>query len=307
MRVNAMEGKVVLFIRDHQLKIQFINCLAMYNISFIECFDQEEIWFKLNLIHSEKRVYIHEYTEEEGTKQFELFKKIRKKGYKILVVFPNYSVEYIDNSHTAGVDDLMVNPVEDNRLIKKVLNLLDLSPEKEETLEETKDVFDKDKFNEAVVMEINRAERGHYVLSFVLIDFIDNLDKIDAHDVHEIIQQMNKALRETDIILKTEKKNTYLLICPFTPKDSLVEVENKIRNFVGDIKKSYSIKTTSKLYVYGLSFDRDGEMFDQFYERLKEGINDSKLLDFAFVTNRAYSQKGIEEYKEIFKKYRSYG
>lgn len=293
-----MDGKVLLFIRDYQLKHKIISCIAGLGVPFVECFEQEELNFKMQLFDEENRLYIHEFVLGNDDQQFEHLKKIKEKGWKIIIIFPEYSIDYIDRSQEIKIDDLLVYPVDVLPLKNKITTILSL-PSLNDPTKDSHDHIKHKSLDEIIQLEINRAERGKYALSFVMIDFGNVPDSIQV----KYFKNLKVLLRETDVILKAVEKNMYILVCPFTPKNFLVEVENKVRYLFEEEKKQERISPMTKLYAYGLTLGEDGRTFDEIYTRLSESIHDSKLLDQSIVQNLMYKPDKLKAYKSLFKRF----
>lgn len=290
-----MEGKVLLFVHDYQLKRTVINAIAEMDVPFVEVVEQEELSFKMQLIHDEQKLYIHEYIFKDE-EQFVKMKDMQDKGFKTLVIFPKYSIEYIDKCTEYGISDLLVLPLKEQALKSKITTLLKL-PVKE-IIEET--VPEKTSgIKDIIELEVNRAQRGHYDLSFVMID----LSIIPARNQIGFIEKLQKLLRETDVVLKTDEKGIYLTICPFTKKSYLVEVENKIRGLFEDQKKKAVFFTSNKLYIYGLTLGEDGDDFNTLHEKLVENIKNSKILDQAFSKRTSFGSDKFKAYQKLIKRY----
>jgi len=294
-----MEVKVLLFIQDHQLKRKVINCIADLGVPFVECFEEEELSFKMQLFSDTNRLYIHEFIVEKEDEQFAQLKKIKEKGWKVIVIFPKYLIEYIDKSQLAKVDDLLVLPVEIASLKNKLVMLLSLPMKDGMVNKQAVEEIQKDGLHEVIQMEVNRAQRGKYDLSFVMID----IGNVPLDIQKDYLADLKKVLRETDVILKAKEKNTYILICPFTAKNYLVEVENKIRDLFNALKNKGRISSLSKLYAYGLTLGEDGEDYNQLHKRLTESMHDTKLLDQSFVQNLLYTPQKLKAFKDLFKRF----
>ena len=293
-----MDGKVLLFVRDYQLNHKIINCMAGIGVPFIECFVQEELAFKMQLFNIENRLYIHEFIVGNDEEQFEQLRKVKEKGWKIIVIFPKYLIEYIDKCQEIKIDDLMVYPIEITPLKNKIVTLLSLPNVPIDSVEEEVNKK-KQSIKDSIQLEINRAERGQYALSFIMIDFGSIPDQIQKR----YFVELKTYLRETDIMLNGDKKNIYILVCPFTPKNFLVKVENKIRNLFEKEMKEERISVLSKLYVYGLTLGEDGHTFDEICNRLTDSIHDSKLLDQRIISNKIYTPDKLKGYKKLFKRF----
>ncbi len=290
---DTMEGKVLLFIRDYQLKIKIIPTLTDMHVSFIEVFEKEELPFKMKLITHTNKLYIHEYIHDYE-EQYKKIRTMKENGWKILVIFPKYEIKYIDACQEAGVDDLMARPFEVTSFRKKVTTLMRLPQLR--VLDSNDGIND---FKSNVELEVNRAIRGNYDLSFVMVD----LSVVAAEEKVLFVDVLKNALRETDIVLNTHEKDYYLIVCPFTPKNFLVEVENKIRHQFNINKESGVISTKGKLYLYGLTLGSDGDDFETIYTKLMSSINNSKILDRAISQNIRYDKRKVNNYKTILRKF----
>ncbi len=64
----------------------------------MECFEEEELSFKLQLYTQGNRIFIYEFTGNVTQEEYERVKAIKDKGWKILAIYPRYSIEFIDES-----------------------------------------------------------------------------------------------------------------------------------------------------------------------------------------------------------------
>ena len=299
-----MDGKILLFIRDYQLKRKMINCMMDLEVPFVECFEQDELNFKVKLFNVENRLYIYEFVAANDEEQFEQLKSMKSKGWKVLVIFPEYSIKYIDKCQEIKIDDLMVYPIEDMPLKNKIKTILKIPMMENDQVNAQEDQADQedqkdDTIKEVIQLEVNRAERGQYALSFVMIDFASISVKIQK----SYLPELKKILRETDLILSSDKDDIYILVCPFTPKNFLVEVENKIRYLFEEEQKQQHISMTTKIYVYGLTLGEDGHSFEEIYEKLIKRIGESKLLDQRITASKTYSPERLKAYRKMFEKF----
>ncbi len=292
MTMDTKEGKVLLFVRDYQLKRKVINVIVSIGIPFIEVFEQDELGYKMQLIKDEQKLYIHEYIHDDD-KQFEKLKLLKEKGWKTLVIFPKYLIEYIDVCQESKVDDLIAGAVEEVAINNKITTLLNLPIVKETSIEEiSADETNNDttqNIRSVIELEVSRAQRGFYDLSFVIVD----VGVLPIYEHKNFIRKLKNTLRETDVIVKTDEKGYYIIVCPFTAKNFLVEVENKIRALV---------ITTTKLYLYGLTLGVDGDDFEELYSKLTENLNNSKNLDQTFKQKASYSNSKFQVYKTTYRK-----
>jgi hypothetical protein len=290
-----MDGKILLFIRDYQLKRQVINLVAQLGLVFIECNDFNELDFRINLIDADKKLFFYEFHEGiEEEKQFKKLSDMKIKGWKTLVVFSKYFIPYIDKSHKAGINDLCIHPVEIASIKNKILTLLSIPSEiqfEQEADEVTIPV------EETISRELNRATRGNYALSFVIFEFVSVV--ASKHGV--FIEELKAKLRETDAIITGRIKDTYLIICPFTPKNFVVEVENKIRTLFEDKKSLGEIAPLSRVYAYGLTFGEDGDNFEELITLLESNLQELKKMDQTIKQSLFYNPEKLKVYRNIYR------
>lgn len=312
-----MDGKVLMNIADTQLKRQLMMIFVEINIQFIECYQDEDINFKIQMLPQGNRLYIHEYraSKETDTSQFAFLEEMKNKGFRVLVILPQYTIQLIDECQRIKVDDVFVlsegNPGMDLwknvgvRLKNKILMILTL-PEvttyetipKEEKKTEAHLVIDPSiKGIKRIQTEITRAKRGNYPLSFVMI-----YQSLIPKKIEEFfMKELKKVLRVTDSVVEMESEIVHIILCPFTDKKDLVRVENKVRRSFEEIKLNSGLPAASKCYLYGLTFGVDGESFEEIYQKLEKSIQESKAMDENFLKERILqrSKKTIPSGKPI--------
>ncbi len=288
-----MNGKVLLFVRDYQIKRNLISLLTHLQVQFMECFEEEELSFKLQLYTQGNRIFIYEFTGNVTQEEYERVKAIKDKGWKILAIYPRYSIEFIDESQKIQIDDVLTHPIEPESMKRKMIALINkMAPESK-----TQPVHPEN-LQDAVRVEINRATRGNYPLSFIMIS------PPEMSDEHKDIfsGKLKEHLRETDMIYTEDDANTYMMLCPFTPKNLLVEVENKVRRVFEELREPFKIARKDKVYVHGLTLDEDGQSYQEIYEKLLKGIHDSKLLDQEDIQDIFKDRTKLMAYRNLFKR-----
>lgn len=291
-----MDGKVLIFVRDYQLKRQVINLTAQLGLSFVECNEMAELNFRMQLIMAENKLFVYEFAEGiDEEKQFIKLKSMKEAGWKTLVIFSKYHIPYIDKSQNVGINDLVIHPVEIVAIKNKIISLLSVPIETKAT-EET--ISEEASIDEIVKLEINRAQRGDYALSFVIFE----LSSVVLSKQKNFIEQLKNRLRETDAVIRGREKDTYLIMCPFTPKNFVVEVENKIRSLFQELKIEGTIAPLSKLYVYGLTLGLDGEDFEQLITILEDSLHEFKVIDNAIKHNILHDPEKLKAYRSMYKR-----
>lgn len=305
-----MEGKILLYIRDFQSKRKIINAVSELRIPFIECYSEEEFGFKKQLIDEPNKVFVYEFSDIDMDKQFANIKNMKNEGWRIIAIFSQYKKNYINMCREAGIEDLIVYPVDISVFRKKLVTLFQMPtverqlPVQEgnepelKLIQRTENKEDEKQFMDMIRLEINRAKRGSYDLSFIMIDLGDISD--NAKTVY--LEQLNGVIRETDSVTETNFKNCYMVVCPFTPKNFLVEVENKVRNIYTSLQRQGSILPMNKVYLHGLTYGVDGDGFDVVYDALIDKINRSKEMDREIMKSGHIGNSKLKSYQNINKK-----
>ena len=288
-----MNGKILLFVRDYQVKRNIISILSHLQVQFMECFEEEELSFKLQLYTEGNRIFIYEFTGNVTDEEYARVKSIKEKGWKVLAIYPKYAIRYIDESQRIQIDDLLTHPVASDSLRRKIISLINkLTPEVKEA------ISIPDNLHDAVRIEINRATRGNYPLSFVMISPTEMTE--EQKDIFSGLLKEN--LRETDMIYTEEDAHTYMVLCPFTPKNSIVEVENKVRSVFEEVREPFKLNRKDKIYVHGLTLEEDGQTYPEIYKKLLKGIHDSKLLDQENIQDLFKDRSKLVAYRNLFKR-----
>ncbi len=265
-----MNGKVLLNVYTISVKNDLLSILVQNGYDFLEVFSEHELSFKYNLIKDKLDLYIYELDENDYENSLEQIKSIDTKSIRCIILIHKYSSRVIDDTLALNVNDIVVLPIERDNLAKKILSTV-VKPEPTPYMPATPPKPEIQMDKSVMADEINRAIRGDYPLSFVMIEY----DKM-GNEVYKVFKrELMRLLRATDMILKLSK-NRLLILCPFTPKSHLVEVENKVR--VAHKALSQVTVTPSSIFLYGVTFPDDGDELDVLIESMDHGIHDSMIF-----------------------------
>lgn len=263
-----MNGKVLLNIYSLQVRNDVLNILVQHEYDFLEVFSEYELKFKYNLMKEKLDIYIHELDEGNYEESLEQIRQIDSRHIKVIVMIHEYSSRIIHDTLALKVRDIIVLPIERDHLTKKILSLANVEkavnymPE----IPPNKEVYIN---KQEIESEINRAVRGEYSLSFVIIKY----DGIEKEVCKVFGKKLATILRTTDRLVKYDE-NKLLALCPFTSKVFLVEVENKIRQAYSSLSKNKE----NSMYLYGVTFPVDGKDADMLLKKLLDGLHDSAIV-----------------------------
>ena len=140
--------------------------------------------------------------------------------------------EIVSGAKDAKIDDVFLIPEKRELLqgsfnkrldqfIKKFPSAIINNPE---WIEYRKNIVSAFSENEDLKREIKRAGRGKYPVSFVM----GRIFGAEPEKIQDFYRRLKSVLRDTDRIMNYDSR-TFVIVCPFTPKENLMQVENKIR------------------------------------------------------------------------------
>ena len=273
----GMSGKVLLNVYSIQVKNDLLSIFVDNDMDVLEVINEHDLLFKHRLIKNNLDVYVQEFDEEHYDRSIAQLEMIDRDKVRCVVMIHAYSSQIIDDTLALNVKDIIVLPMKRDDLKRKILppvyvvSKAEAMPKEPVKLNTSEDSVQKTFREEPLVIEIARANRGNYPLSLVLVNAVD-FSK-EAFSLFE--DELRRLLRTTDEILEYDEK-TMLLMCPFTTKDHVVEVENKVREAFSAVRfRGYS---NGNMYLYGVTYPTDGRFSKPLLRLLKDGIHDSRLF-----------------------------
>lgn len=296
-----MNFKVLLNMLDIQEKRTVMSALVAQDINFVEIFTDDELRYKMNLLKDSVLLYIHELNSRDYDKSLKSLENVTKNKIHTIVVIDKYDVKAIDDAQKLGVMDVIVCPIAEDAFEKKLMFIYEQLQKKHR---ETKGIpvhrqaTSGTTKNAKVIIdnEVNRAIRGKYALSFVLI----KINGLSHEEFTELETMFNDVLRETDRCI-LYSKNTFLIICPFTPNQYVVDVENKLRNYLTQSQERYKQKI--QWYIQGVTFAEAGKTVEELLEIMEKRITDIEAIDRISDRLLLNNSAKINQYKKMLKEY----
>ncbi|MBC7959688.1 MAG: hypothetical protein H7X94_07465 [Vallitaleaceae bacterium] len=287
-----MRKKILVNVNAFAVKKVVLSTIVGLDYDFIEFCSEEDLRFKFTLLKDSIILMIHEINYMTYKKDLELIKVISGNGVKTLVITDRYESAIIDEAMDIGANDILVLPLKEEVLKNKVVNLIEGSKfAKIEDAAIAKVFVDENMIDS----EIARADRGKYSISLVMVEFTGILDE----EVEWFMVKLRAKLRETDIVFRYSAVKL-LLICPFTTKENVVEVENKVRAVRSENFIHFRMKVA--LFVYGISYPKDAKTSTDLLVLLDGGIKNSILLGNIRGTFSDFNKADKETYVKILKK-----
>lgn len=295
MEANLVKNKILLNVAGTGAKKLIMSTIVNLGYDFNEFQDYDDLKFKQSLFKNKIMLIIYELNYTTYKKDFEMIKNITENKIKTLLIIERYDSKIIDDALAAGANDIIVLPLKEDVLKSKLKTVLSTITKPLEFVEikEVKEIAYID--SSVIEYEILRAYRGKYSISLVMVEF----NGLNEEEVNDMSEEIKIKLRETDLVMKYSN-NKLLLICPFTVKENIVEVENKVRQVVKDNVNKVNLKTN--IIVYGITYPKDGENASELIKSLEEGIASSRIIGRIRGTFHDIKRDEIEVYKKIFKK-----
>jgi hypothetical protein len=229
-----MADKVLIYIEDRAIKGIVLKILREKGLEFLEGLDIKDVQLKLDIFQDTVFFHIIQIGKDAYKEQFEFVKKVKEGSsadFPVMAIIPGDGSEFVSGAKKAGIEDVVLIPEKREQFrdvfFARLTEFIKTIPVREPNDEpgfhknhETSD-FSPD---EALKQEVKRAVRGKYSISFVMGRFTG----VHIGMVQEFYAKLKKDMRDTDRIMSYDY-HTFIVVCPFTVKSYLVEVEKKIR------------------------------------------------------------------------------
>ncbi len=287
-----MRKKVLVNVETQSVKKMVLTSIMGLEYDFVEFNSPEDLRFKFNLLKDAIVLMIYELNYISFKTDFEIIKEMSDQAIKTLVISDRYETAIIDNALEVGASDIIIAPLKEEVLKGKIRTLIE-GVQNVTTLMEIKEKKFAD--DNVIDYEILRADRGKYSISLVMVEFSGILEE----EIDWFIVKVKGKLRETDLIFRYNSTRL-LLICPFTMKENVVEIENKVRAVRSENYMAF--KTKVGIFVYGISYPKDGENTSELLMLLDAGIKNSILLGSIRGTFRDINKTEKETYVKMLRK-----
>ncbi len=298
-----MADKILIFIDTLYIKGFVLKNLYKRGLEFVEVLDDNDLHLKLTIFRDSILFFIIEIKEKSYRKQYELIQRLKcepgVRKFPILAIIPNDSIEMVSGAKEADIEDVVLIPGKkelfQQLFASRLSEFLKGFPIANNPVRKPELIALSE--NDELRREMKRANRGKYSISFVM----GRLTGIQSDKVKKFYNKLKSEMRDTDRVIQYEQ-DTFIVICPFTQKENLKEVENKIRE---GYEKLFGNNTRLKrLDMYGVSYPNDGENIENLFELLEKGVHDSAIISGIREPLNTLSQKRLEEYKKMLRLYK---
>ncbi len=305
--------KVLVSCTNRYLKGILFRVLVDAGLDVADAIDEEDLRFKTGLFGPAIVLFIIEVTESNRERLYAEIKRMSTAGRPVrgtvLALVPNESAEMVGGALKAGIDDVMLLPQRRERYQSVLAERLPAVIEKgrirlhgvPETVEEpTRDDperSDPDELRAELLRELKMANRGGHTVSLLMV----RSTGLSESELQRLTERLQDGLRDTDRILPYDA-SAFIIVCPFTTKAFIVEVERKTRQAYADLFGEFTHER--RIYLFGSNYPSEEREPDRLIERMENGIHDSMAFTALREPLRKLSPSEMERFRNKLRLYR---
>lgn len=301
-----MSKRILLQIDDKIIKGMTIKYLIEPGYEIIEILGYDDLLYKLSIYPDDFCLFIIEINNNSLVSIFKKISDIKQKGFlkntPILGFILDDTRDIVNLAIKSGFNDLILIPDNKASFKKQLYMKLGFLIKEFNPIMPDKEYFDTEivsieKIKELVNNEISFAKRGKYPVSFIMIRFANLKENL----VCKAGNYLSDILRKTDKVYRLAS-NVWIIICPYTEKKHIVNVEYKIYKI---LRKKTGINSTVKYVSLGMaSYPQDSENFDEILEILEAGIKTNFTINNLRGTLSSVPKNELDNYKRILEQYK---
>lgn len=308
-----MKEKVLIYSDNKLIKTLLFRLLIDAGLDVVDAWNLEDVRLKMDLFDEQFILFICEVTEDN---RLGLYRYIREmlddpKRTKVssLALIPNDSAEMVGGAQKAGVNDLLLLPQKKETLrsvlqekLKHVymgLKSKNLTANTTSSIDENggPEAFDDAAARENLMRELKLANRGGHTVSLLMV----RTQGLSPWQVEKLEKNLQDSLRDTDLVLRYDIR-TFVIVCPFTQKTFLVEVERKIHATYENLFGSYTMER--RFFMFGANFPDDERDLEKLLTLMENGIHDSILINSIKGPLKTLSKVEIDDIRKKLRVYR---
>lgn len=305
-----MGKKILLHVEGRLLKGLLLKSIDNMNMGILDIMDIEDMNLKLEAFGSKLRLAIFEITDAN-------IHSIREEISRLKEIAPDTPVLALVTKDTAdivtfatrnGIHDVLYLP-KNRELYHKIIiekmasydqkwNPKESVPIKKVIVEDS--FLDDQGIREKLVLELKHAQRGNYPLTLVMACLTGEEESAKAQSY---FQRAGSYLRDTDKLLIMDSKNS-IGVFPYTHKDFTLTLEQKFRDAF--LKEYGNPGRHTRLYLFSVTYPFDAKSLEEILERLKDGINNSMVIDSIQSPLNSLSRQEIDRVRQKLRQYRKF-
>lgn len=305
--------KVLVSCANRYLKGILFRILVDAGLDVADAVDEEDLRFKADLFKSAIVLLIVEVTDSNRERLYAEIQRLSAmkspvRG-SVLALVPNETAEMVGGAIKAGIDDVILLPQNRERyqtvlaeripaVVEKGRIRLHGMPEPAESVApEDQEMTDPDELRSELLRELKMANRGGHTVSLLMVRCTGLSDK----ELQRYVDRLQDGLRDTDRILPYDA-TAFIIVCPFTTKAFIIEVERKARQAYADLFGEFTHER--RIYLFGANYPTEEREPDRLIERMENGIHDSMAFTALREPLRKLSPTEMERFRNRLRLYR---
>lgn len=302
-----MNKKILLNIDNRLIKSILLKSIAKAGLDVLDVMDKDDMSIKLEAFGDNVVLAVVEIIKENLNTVKPELESLRTScpSIPILAIVFNDTSDIVKFALQAGINDVLLLPKNSESYINLIQTKMDIyynkfnKPVEHKALLISEKIQDKMDIKESLSLELKRAMRGDYALSFLMAYLSGN----DPQAVKSLIQSVRPFMRETDKIIEMDE-DTFVGVFPFTEKSYVPVIEEKYRDAFRSVLSHVGIH--KKLCLYSATYPYDGATIETLLDRMEMGINNSLVINSVQAPLNTLTKSEIEEYKKKIKQYKKF-
>lgn len=302
-----MIKRILLNIDNRYIKSILLKSIAKAGLDILDVVDKDDMTIKLEAYGDNVVLAITEITKEnlETVKlEVEYLRTIYPEVPILAIVFKDTS-DIVRFALKARINDVLLLPEINESYTNLIQAKMDIYytkfnkpiEHKEQLISEK--IQDKIDIKESLSIELKRAMRGEYALSFIMAYLSGN----DPQALKTLVQNVKPFMRDTDKII-VMNDDTFIGVFPFTGKSYVPVIEEKFRDAYKSELSHMGIH--KKLNLYSATYPHDGTTLEALLDRMEMGINNSLVINSVNTPLNTMTKSEIEEYKKKIRQYKKF-
>ncbi|HHU49893.1 MAG: hypothetical protein ACOYEH_09680 [Caldicoprobacterales bacterium] len=255
---------IVLFIRNANLKMNVIRTLMKNEFYYIEAANTEELIIKLDL-SKDASLLIMDYSKEEQETDLTALVQANLQQLPILWIMPDEDMFQLSGEIKQYLTDIILTPFNEQTMLRKINAIISIQENRARTrIKATRDTKLSASQSDKVMTAMESAIRGRYPICFIRLNIADAFMELNLH----LLDKLKATLRQSDQIIEIDL-GEFLILCPYTPLQSLKVVETKILDAIYPIVRDAI--SNPDVQIYGTSYPDE---IKSYYELISNLANE---------------------------------
>ena len=300
-----MDKYIFLYVNSRTVRNILLKSIAKARIGVMEIIDLDDLAIKLDAYGDFIVLFITEIVDENSSVLREIMEYFRSRYPSVPALAFVYKDTYetVNAAIKLGIKDIQFLNKNSNSYVKAIQDKMAKYYESINRQEKETDISGVVQENisvkESLNLELRRAIRGKYPISFILA----YLSGHEPEVVNSVISIIKRFIRDIDKLLKIDE-DTFIGVFPFVEKVNVPLLEEKFRNAFKNESKKVGIH--KKFCMYSATFPDDGDNIDELLIRLEKGISNMLAINSVHTTLKSLSPTDIENYKNKIRQYKKF-